>query len=204
MVFTLAGPPGVGKSTLSLAIAGDLPPRTTEPTVAPEFVGTTYESTSTTFKINIWSTPGSKALERITAPFFTNATTVIFVYDASNPSSLREIRDYYLPHFLDGAPKEAVVVILGNKVDLLPKDTTPADQPRRTTLLGEIQTKLEGRRVLILESCALDAASVRGLAAGLVTATLEAYGVDGLPIPKHNFEMGPDPGEDATRCCVIT
>jgi len=205
MVFTLTGPSGVGKSTLASALGGRYG-RECEPTVAPEFVGTTYETTSTTFKVNVWSTPGSRTLAYLASPFMTNATTIVFVYDASNPATLREVKDFHIPHFLDDAPADALVVLLGNKKDLLPRGNTLADQPRRKALLDGIKAALSQKTVVCLDSCALDPEDVKSLTAGLVDATLAAHGIDGLPIARDIFEIGSDGAGDggASRCCTIS
>lgn len=207
VTLTVTGPSGTGKTTLCTALTGGDTGRTFTPenTVATEFRGTTVEGSTTTFKINTWSTPGATRFMRYIWHYVSQATVVLFLYDVTDPSTLRAHKDTYIPEFLQRQEGRSrpLMALVANKKDLLPAEGVGK---RVKALQEEVVTMLEGQNLLLFEVSALTQENVPELLQALVRETLRIKGLESLPLSRYVAELTTRKAEDGTgrRCrCTV-
>jgi GTPase SAR1 family protein len=80
----LAGPSGVGKTSLIDAYFGQLHGRDISPTVPPEFVATGVKlEGNRTVDLHIWNTAGQERFQSVSAMFYRNSDVAFVCFDTS-------------------------------------------------------------------------------------------------------------------------
>jgi Ras-related protein Rab-8A len=114
----LLGDSGVGKSCLLL--------RFTEDTFTPNFIATigidfkvrNVELDGRVFKVQIWDTAGQERFRAITQAFYRSVAGIMLVYDITNESTFRGLRDW-MRSISQYANDSVDMVLVGNKCDLV-------------------------------------------------------------------------------------
>lgn len=72
------------------------------------------------YKLNlqIWDCAGQERFRALCKVYFRATDICILVFDLSNPSSLKSIRDYWINTYLENATKSYKFILVGNKSDL--------------------------------------------------------------------------------------
>ncbi|KAK2195545.1 bifunctional P-loop containing nucleoside triphosphate hydrolase/Small GTPase/Small GTP-binding protein domain [Babesia duncani] len=118
----LLGDATVGKShLLSQYIKGSLPQQP-KATIGVEFATRTVPLASGgTVKAQIWDTAGQERYRSITSAHYRRAVGALLVYDVTNRHSFNNCQKW-LDELRSAAEPEIVVVLLGNKIDLVQQD----------------------------------------------------------------------------------
>ena len=62
--------------------------------------------------------------------FFKESSVAIIVYDITSKSSFEEIKNYWMSLVKENAPKEIILYIVGNKIDLSEREAVNEDEVR--------------------------------------------------------------------------
>lgn len=73
--------------------------------------------------LQLWDTAGQERYRSITKQYFRKADGVLVMFDIMNESSFINIRNW-MESVKDGADESAVIVLVGNKLDLAESDET--------------------------------------------------------------------------------
>lgn len=68
-------------------------------------------------KFQIWDTAGQERFRTITSAYYKGADGIIMVYDLTEPSSLEDIENFWVPEAFNYCDKGIDVLLLGNKSD---------------------------------------------------------------------------------------
>ncbi len=197
VTVTLVGASGVGKSTLCAALSDpDAPRSSREPTVPTSFFsgGTIRVDPSAgdggavtmgvDLRLNLWDTAGQRVFQRLALPFVRQANVLVFVYDTTDPTTMRELVEYHIPAAMGAkSDKPLVVALVGNKVDQVPAGEAACPEgSRRAGIMQEIlgHAALADHRVLTAEVSALRGEGVEALFRDVAEAALEEAGLEGL------------------------
>ena len=133
--IVLVGDSGVGKTNLLASAEGvsqgsgpdahDVD--ATRATVGVEFASIIFEAKDgTKIKAQIWDTAGQERYRAITRSHYRRAAGAVLIYDCTDPGSLKNAQDVWLPELISSAEDEALmrncIMLVGNKTDL------PSDQ----------------------------------------------------------------------------
>jgi small GTP-binding protein len=69
-------------------------------------------------ELQIWDTAGEEKFKSLGPIYYREASAAIVVFDVTNPSSFEALSDW-ISNFQSVAGAEAVIVIVGNKIDLV-------------------------------------------------------------------------------------
>eukprot|EP01087_Luapelamoeba_hula_P004516 TRINITY_DN14466_c0_g1_i1.p1 TRINITY_DN14466_c0_g1~~TRINITY_DN14466_c0_g1_i1.p1 ORF type:complete len:266 (-),score=32.44 TRINITY_DN14466_c0_g1_i1:103-900(-) len=114
----LLGSQGVGKSSLLARFADNEFLDSYRTTVGVDFKIRTVDIDDKTVKLQLWDTAGQERFKTVTNTYFRGAHGVILVYDVTDGKSFSQINDYWLNEVRNNAPENAVLMIVGNKIDL--------------------------------------------------------------------------------------
>lgn len=81
-------------------------------------------------QFNIWDTAGQEKFRCLTRMFYKDATAAILVYDITQEESFKEIKDYWIHQIKESSPKSVIIVIAGNKSDLMDEEKAPENEVR--------------------------------------------------------------------------
>ena len=87
-----------------------------------------YEKEKMKLRYQIWDTAGQEKYRSINKIFYQDAIITILVYDITQKDSFEAIKDYWYSEIRENAPKEAIVVIVGNKSDLYEHEEVNDDE----------------------------------------------------------------------------
>ena len=68
--------------------------------------------------LQIWDCAGQERYRALCKVYFRATDICILVFDLSNPSSLKSLRDYWINTYLENATKSYKFILVGNKSDL--------------------------------------------------------------------------------------
>lgn len=94
-------------------------------TVGVEFASRTFVgSDGTRIKAQLWDTAGQERYRAITTSHYRRAAGAMLVYDVTNPKSLQNINEVWLPELLKSTDDKDTmlkcITLVGNKIDLEP------------------------------------------------------------------------------------
>ncbi|KAJ5076549.1 ras-related protein rab-19 [Anaeramoeba ignava] len=118
----LIGSPRVGKTSLIIKYIDAIfkPFRTT--TVGVDFKFKDLEIDNKGVRLEIWDTAGEEQYRNpLTSSIYKNADTAIIVFDLTVEGTLKEV-DYYIKEIDDNCRIDPLIVIVGNKCDLIEKE----------------------------------------------------------------------------------
>eukprot|EP00828_Plagiopyla_frontata_P014597 TRINITY_DN1909_c0_g3_i1.p1 TRINITY_DN1909_c0_g3~~TRINITY_DN1909_c0_g3_i1.p1 ORF type:complete len:206 (+),score=49.00 TRINITY_DN1909_c0_g3_i1:78-695(+) len=114
----IIGDAGVGKSALLLRFADDTFNENYLTTLGVDFKFKTVNFNNKAVKLQIWDTAGQEKFRTITNAYYKGAHCIVVVYDITNEQSFRNIEKYWINEIETNADKNALLLFVGNKVDL--------------------------------------------------------------------------------------
>jgi small GTP-binding protein len=109
---------GVGKTSIIKYSISQEAPTDPSPTIGTGFFKLTLDVDNRPLTFEIWDTAGQERFRALTRSFFKGAHAALFVFDLTNPDTLREL-DFYAENLKDVCgPGYAVIGLIGNKSDL--------------------------------------------------------------------------------------
>ena len=128
----LLGKQAVGKTCLiAQYINGIFDPGTIS-SLAARFIRKTLKfADGRTITLDIWDTAGQEKYRAITKIYYKEAKAVILVYDITDESSFKEMKEYWYEQIKLYAQKDIVIAIVANKNDLYEECQVNDDQGRK-------------------------------------------------------------------------
>ena len=126
------GESGVGKTNILSRFCKNEFLLDTRSTIGVEFLSKIVEVKDKKIKLQIWDTAGQEKYKSITHSFYCNSNAAIIVFDLTSNDSFEKI-EYWIEEVKKFARKDVVLMVLGNKSDLVREVTTEE---------GVIKTKL--------------------------------------------------------------
>ena len=128
----LLGKQAVGKTCLiAQYINGIFNPETIS-SLAAQFIRKTLEfADGRTITLDIWDTAGQEKYRAIAKIYYKEAKAVILVYDITDESSFKEMKEYWYEQIKLYAQKDIVIAIVANKNDLYEECQVSDDQGRQ-------------------------------------------------------------------------
>jgi small GTP-binding protein len=119
------GSAGVGKTSIIKYSISQEVSMDTSPTIGTGFFKLTLDSDTRPLTFEIWDTAGQERFRALTRSFFKGAHAGLFVFDLTNPDTLREL-DFYAENLRDVCgPGCAVIGLIGHKADLAAEHRVP-------------------------------------------------------------------------------
>ena len=78
----------------------------------------------------MWDTAGQEKYRSLAKMFFKEASVALIVYDITSLKSFNEIKNYWMNLVKEHAPKNIIMYILGNKSDLIERETVKEEIAR--------------------------------------------------------------------------
>lgn len=113
----MLGESAVGKTSVVLQLNEHVFRAVTAPTVGSGVITKSFETPKGTINLNIWDTAGEERYRSFTGLYSQNANAGIIVFDLTDVSSFEIIPDW-IKTFLDSSNPDALIYIIGNKLDL--------------------------------------------------------------------------------------
>ncbi|OLQ02212.1 Ras-related protein YPTC6 [Symbiodinium microadriaticum] len=119
----LVGDVSVGKTHLLSRYMKDDLPKAPAATIGVEFATKTVRLTASgvNVKAQIWDTAGQERYRAITRAHYRRAAGAIMVYDVTRSETFRSCASW-VQEVREGASPDAVIVLVGNKIDLVEQD----------------------------------------------------------------------------------
>mmetsp|Transcript_55046 Transcript_55046/g.98160 ORF Transcript_55046/g.98160 Transcript_55046/m.98160 type:complete len:230 (-) Transcript_55046:186-875(-) len=119
----LVGDVSVGKTHLLSRYMKDALPKAPAATIGVEFATRTVRlpKSGANVKAQIWDTAGQERYRAITRAHYRRAAGAILVYDVTRQPTFRNCATW-VQEVREGASPDAVIVLVGNKVDLVEQD----------------------------------------------------------------------------------
>ncbi|ESO00029.1 hypothetical protein HELRODRAFT_83548 [Helobdella robusta] len=112
------GDSGVGKSSFIHQFCCNAFKPAFQATIGVDFQVKNMKIDSHIIAIQVWDTAGQERFRSITKQYFRKADGVLVMYDVTNESSYRNIRNW-MGSVKDGTEEGTVIMIVGNKMDLV-------------------------------------------------------------------------------------
>ncbi len=113
----LIGSSGVGKTSILTQFADNKFTENYLTTIGVDFRFKTIKHESKNIKFQIWDTAGQERFRTITSAYYKGADGIIMVYDVTDPSSLEDIEQFWIPEAYNYCDRSIDVILLGNKSD---------------------------------------------------------------------------------------
>ncbi|KAK6589563.1 Rablib [Cryptosporidium xiaoi] len=125
----LVGDATVGKTHLLSRYTRDALPKTPQPTIGVEFATRTVPlSIGGTVKAQIWDTAGQERYRAITRAHYRRSVGALLVYDITRKSTFLNA-SRWLEDIRQNSEPNIVVMLVGNKLDLVEKDSSKREVP---------------------------------------------------------------------------
>ncbi|XP_066577297.1 ras-related protein Rab-25b [Amia ocellicauda] len=146
----LIGESGVGKSNLLSRFTKNEFNHDSRTTIGVEFSTRTVQINGLTIKAQIWDTAGLERYRAITSAYYRGAVGALLVYDISKHLTY-ECVERWLKELYDHADAHIVVMLVGNKTDLVSLRAVPTE---------EAKDFAEKKGLLFMETSALESTNV--------------------------------------------
>ena len=113
----MIGDPSSGKTQLLLRYVDEFFPQIHFATIGVEFKCKKIKLNDININLQIWDTAGQERFHAISKRFILNSNGLIFVYDITNRSSFRFIKEKYM-YIKDIKSENVKVIIVGNNMDM--------------------------------------------------------------------------------------
>ncbi|KAJ1427842.1 rab-type small G protein, partial [Ochromonadaceae sp. CCMP2298] len=120
----------VGKTCLIQRFACDRFSANTINTIGVDFKLKNVKLGEDRVKLQIWDTAGQERFRSISVSFFRGAHGILLVYDVTDKSSFRSVRDW-MKQIKENCDDDVLVVLVGNKCDLDSERLVPFEEGRK-------------------------------------------------------------------------
>ncbi|CAL5990345.1 Rab2a [Hexamita inflata] len=131
----LLGDTGVGKTCITQRFVRNEFNPAQQSTSGAAFLRHTFKIGDKFVKFQLWDTAGQEKFRSLTAMYYRGASAVVIVYDVTRSSTLEDVK-YWRQQLIDSGVLDAVVIVVGNKIDLPGRQVSKAE--------GEILAKSLG------------------------------------------------------------
>ena len=89
------------------------------------------EDLNKTINLELWDTAGQERYRSVTKMFYKDADIVLLVYDITCKQSFEELKNYWMEQVIESSLKEAMLVIVANKSDLIEREQVEEEEARK-------------------------------------------------------------------------
>lgn len=114
--LTLYGNTNTGKTSIAKRIAMEEPKLDEDNTIGVDFFIRKLLKYNT--RITIWDLSGQRRFENITITYLRPTQIILYVYDISRYSTIKDLKRMYTNHCLTYNIKDKTIIVIGNKSDL--------------------------------------------------------------------------------------
>jgi len=123
----ILGESGVGKSSIMLRFITGNFQEDSEPTLGGAFMAKTYSYKNQSLKYQIWDTAGQEKYHSLAPMYYRDSQVALLVYDVTKRDSLQSLTKW-VDELKENGPKELMIVVVGNKTDLLDQEQVKASE----------------------------------------------------------------------------
>ena len=135
--YIIVGDSSVGKSNLLSKFAHNKFADSYEATIGVEFDVKNLEINEKIFRIQIWDTAGQENFKSITKAYYKNCVCAMVVYDITKRQTFDNIQTW-LDDVRNESPKNALIILIGNKIDLYQERQISYDEGNEFAKKNEI------------------------------------------------------------------
>jgi small GTP-binding protein len=123
--IVVAGDSGVGKTSIILNYANNIPASSTTPSVGVDYRSAVCDIDGTKYKLEIWDTAGQERFRSCSAGYFRRSDGIMLFYAIDSEDSFSHLGDW--KQLIDDNKSEgAPIILIGNKSDLTEGRTVDA------------------------------------------------------------------------------
>jgi len=167
--LVLLGQKQVGKTSLFNQYVYKEVFRTTT-TIGAYFAEKNMTLDEETYKVAIWDTAGEERFSALTSFYTRQTNCAVIVYDVTDKNSFRAVE-----RWCNQLDSDCVIIIAGNKIDLLEQSTERSSQPRDISL-ANIQQYAKSVNALTIEGSALTGLNVSEMFENVVAEYIKRKG----------------------------
>jgi len=125
--FIIIGDSSIGKSNILLRFTDNRFQSSHDSTIGVEFATKIISRQNTVYKLQIWDTAGQETFRSITRSYYRGTIGCLMVYDITNRESFESL-EYWMSDFRKYCDPNTVIVLIGNKADLIDKRQVSYDE----------------------------------------------------------------------------
>lgn len=136
------GSAGCGKSCMVDQLINKKLSDEVKPTVGVEYRPYQFTINDYIIQLELWDTAGQERYNAVTKTYFRSAVGCVLVYDTTQQSSFNELT-FWLNQFRQFADPNAIIILVGNKIDLEDKreiQSDVAEQFAKDNMLTYVET----------------------------------------------------------------
>lgn len=137
------------------------------PTIGIDFVTKNIYLEDKTIRLIMWDTAGSERFKSLIPSYIKNANAIIITYDITSRNSFMSL-DKWLNDIVDKVPKDAYIIIAGNKLDL---------EHQRQVTIEDVKKFANDKKLEFIETSAKTGENINHL---FETITSVLYGSEGI------------------------
>ena len=115
--LVVVGDSGVGKSCFVNRYYKATFTKQVSPTMAVDYVVCNVDVGSSEVRLQIWDTAGQERFRAVCTQYYRRAQGIFLVYDCCDLSSLKHVKEIWLPAVRSYCDEDCKIVLIGNKVD---------------------------------------------------------------------------------------
>ena len=115
--YIIIGDSSVGKTNLLMKFTHNKFTDEYRATIGVEFDAKNLKIDEKIFRIQLWDTAGQENFRSITRAYYKNCVCALIIYDITKKQTFENIQ-YWLDDVRNESPKSALIILIGNKIDL--------------------------------------------------------------------------------------
>lgn len=135
--FVVIGDSKVGKSQLAKRFCKNTFSENSTSTIGLEFATKEIEFERCTIKAQVWDTAGQERFDSMSKAFYRDAVGAFLIYDITNPQSLENLKNIWIPQLKEFGFTGIKRILIGNKTDVLKKDVASLCSQKAINLAAE-------------------------------------------------------------------
>ncbi|KAJ3441948.1 ras-related protein rab-5c [Anaeramoeba flamelloides] len=187
--IVLIGASGVGKTSIVERFLKNCFNEQQRKTIGSTFLSKVCVVDEKSYYLNIWDTAGEERFHSLVKLYYRDTNIAILCFDITKQSSFREL-DHWYQELQTSAPRNVILMIVGNKTDL---------EEKREVQEKEIKDWVQKRNCSYIETSAKTGSNINNLFENVCTIFSEKFdkienflSEDSLPIRKKTIVIGSD------------
>jgi len=124
--FVIVGDHDVGKTSIVTRYTKGSFDSNSKPTIGAACIEKDYQFDGKEYVLSLWDTAGQETYRNLVPMYYRSAQIALIVCDLTRPETLRSI-DYWINSIQEGASKDVIMALIGNKADLEAKRKVEID-----------------------------------------------------------------------------
>ncbi|ORD98331.1 RAB8A [Hepatospora eriocheir] len=194
----LIGDSGVGKSSIVKMFTDKTFNKDQQSTIGVDFKIKTLDVDNKRVKLQIWDTAGQEKFNSIVSNYYRGAFAVLVIFDVTKEATLKNTKKWVSDFFQKNTVDGVETFIIGNKIDLLPKEEIDENNRKALELkFNQKITDLNIRDYKFIPVSAKDDININKLFATLASNCMNKF----PPITNLKKKVSLDQKQDSSFCC---